>query len=380
MIPPCPLPEVPPTHFEVVAPHAPVVLELREVDEALLDELDRRGIRATLVLTVEEAPLGVEAAMRGHELALDLDPGLSPEQLADWPMASWWDAGRDELRAFKKATGIKPAVVRVPSLSRRGEMAMSQLKVSTVLVDAPGRPHMAATVDGTRGSTLVLPMGDYQCAELNMFTLDLVAEASEDATQRGLPAVRVVVDGQPTEVLVAWLDEGWLRVGGPTILASQVPHALPDPSVKRVVPGRKVDREDLLTAAAALTEGGRLPRSPSTDLTLTEAFLGLALLLSEDVEEVALTPLEPPVSAARTMNPGSVAAEDVRAAAARLAPALTTAIPGFVDVGPVKLTAEEFLVVMARVALDPVAERVDVPRVESPDPYADGLGWGRSGP
>jgi hypothetical protein len=223
-------------------------------------------------------------------------------------------------------------------------------------------------------------MGDYQCAELNIFTLDLVAEASEEATPRGLPAVRVVVDGQPTEVLVDWLDDGWLRVGGPTIVASEVPHALPDPSVKMVVPGRKVDREDLLAAVIPLTEGGRLPRSLPRDLNLTEAFLGLVLLLSEDIEEVALTPLEAPIAAARSMDPGSVASEDVRAAAVRLAPALTTAIPGFVDVGPVKLTAEEFLVVMAIVALDPDAERVDVPVVESPDPYANGLGWGRSGP
>ena len=52
---------------------------------------------------------------------------------------------------------------------------------------------------------------------------------------------------------------------------------------------------------------------------------------------------------------------------------MTTAIPGFVDVGTDQLTAEEFLVVMARVALDPDAERVDVPGV------ALGLAWTAAG-
>lgn len=375
MIPSCPPPPVPPSYFEAVEPHAPLVIEVRSVNEELLGALERRGLTATLVLTLEEAPLGVEAAMRGHELALDLDPELDPEQLADWRMESWWDLVRDQQKAFRKATGVKPTVIRVEGLTRQAELAMSQAGLTTVLVDQPGRPHLAATMDGTRGKTLVLPLGDYACQELHHGALDAIAEASEKGTALGLPAVRVMVDEQPTELFLEWLDEGWLRVGGPVILAGSVPHALPDPSARRIIPGRKLDRSDLVLAASGVAEGGRLPRT-SQDLTLTELYLGLVLLLAEDAEEVSLTSLGPPVSAARSTGVSSVAADDVRAAAARLAPALTTAIPGFVDVGPAQLTAGEFLVVMARVALNPQAERVDVPKVESPDPYADGLGWG----
>ncbi len=380
MIPTCTPPEPPPVLFEEVDPHSPLVLELRRVDADLLAALDARRIPATLVLTPEEARAAGEAGLRGHELALDLQTGVSPEQLKDWPMESWKELGRKQLKAFRKASGARPHTVRVDAITARGELALSQLGVTTLLVDSPGRPHLATRPDGMHTDMLVLPLGSYQCEQLEGWSLDRVAEASEAGMKLGLPAVRVVVDEQPTEVLMNWLDDAWLRVGGLVARADEIPPALPDPAALKVLPGRRVDRSELLLAAEILAGGGRLPRTLPGDLTLTEAFLGLCLLLAEEQtrEEVVLNALEPPGSQATSSTPRPVSAQDVRAAAVRLSPALTVAIPGIVDVGDQTLTAAEFLAVMARLLVEPDAQHIEVPTTESPAPYAAGLGWGLS--
>ncbi len=374
MIPSCEPPEPPPELFEMVEPGAPLVLDLREVDEALLAGVEELGVHATLVLTLEEAPSGVEPALRGHELALDM---RVPDEAEDWSKEDWWDEGRKQLRAYKRLTGTRPDTVRVESLPRPAERAMTQLGLRTVLVDSPGRAHLAVKEDGTRSTTLILPLQEYQCAELTGWALDRVGEASEDALMRGLPAVRVVVDGQPTEVLTRWLDRAFLRQRGVVLRADAIPHAMPDPNARPERTGRRTDRSKLMLAAEALSEGGRLPRSAG-GLSLTEAFLGFCLLLIEDVEEVLIGPLGPPSMQAASSHPGQVSADEVRATAARLAPTLSGAVPGFLDVGDKTLTASEFLVVMARLLLDPTRESVEVPKVESPDPFAAGLGWGLS--
>jgi len=362
----------------VVDPHSPLVLELRAIDDDLLAALELRRIPATLVLTPEEARAAGDAGLRGHELALDLQTGVPPEQLEDWPTESWKKLGRHQLKAFRQATGTKPRTVRVEALTATGERALSQLGVTTVLVDSPGQPHLATRLDGTYTNTLVLPLGSYQCVQLEGWSLDRVAEASEAGVKLGLPAVRVVVDEQPTEVLVDWLDDAWLREGGQVARADAVPPALPDPAARTVLPGRRVDRAELLLAAEVIAGGGPLPRTLPGDLTLTETFLGLCLLLAEEREEVVLNTLEPPGNQAKSTTPQPVSAQDVRAAAVRLSPALTAAIPGIVDVGEQTLTAAEFLAVMARLAVEPEALRIDVPTTESPEPYAEGLGWGHS--
>jgi hypothetical protein len=91
-----------------------------------------------------------------------------------------------------------------------------------------------------------------------------------------------------------------------------------------------------------------------------------------------LPPLEPPADLSRGNLPVGTGLdpEAVRSAALSLVPTLRGAVPGIVRVGDSELSAGEFLVAMAMVAL---GQEPNVQRAEPPDPYAPGLGWGKSG-
>ena len=384
--------------FEVVPPAlsgAALLVELRADDglgdvEAVLDVFEARGLSVSVVLSVELAERESERVRaidkRGHELVLL----FAPPPPAGSPSAqyeAWRKAGREQVKAFRRATRSRPQALLVDKLTRASEYALYDLRIRTVLVEETGRPRRSRGPAGLEGTALVVPHGDgpaetVDAALLDTVAADLAASASGGVAVLRLPISLPGLDADELDLLAAWIDDIVLPVGVELPTASKLPfRATGSLTVAEAATrARPIDLAVLQEAAAELAGANTLPAELPGPLTITEAFLGLTLALAEAElpQRVVLGELGPPPAEATSPNRagGFVPAADVRAAAADLAPHLTHAVPGLVDVGELTLTAPEFLVVMAQVLQG--ADTASFAPVRSPDPFAQDLGWGAS--
>ena len=137
-----------------------------------------------------------------------------------------------------------------------------------------------------------------------------------------------------------------------------------------------VNADHLLAAAQIIADAERLPRTLPGGLNLTETLVGLtAMAVDPGHPRYTIPVVDPANDPAQTMRsePMPLDPAELRTAAGMLLPRLDRQAPGLVTVGSNTLSAGEFLVAIAQLALDqpPVARPV-----RSPDPYAPGGGWG----
>ena len=395
---PSTLPAATAATFEVVPPAlsgTALLVELRADEglgevETVLDAFEARGLSVSIVLPVALAERETERVRalgkRGHELVLRFDappPAGSPSAQYE----AWRVAGRDQVKAFRRATRSRPQAILVDRLTRASEYALYDLRVRTVLVEQTGRPRRSRGPAGLEGVALVVPHGDGPATTVDAELLDTVAadlasSASGGAAVLRLPLLLSELDEAELDLLTSWIDDIVLPVGVELPTASKLPfRATASLTVTEVATrARPVDLGTVQEAAAELAGATLLPAELPGPLTITEAFLAFSLALAEDElpQRVVLGELGPPPAEAVSSSPagGYVSAADVRAAAAELAPHLTHAVPGLVDVGELTLTAPEFLLVMAQVLQG--ASTASFAPVRSPDPFAEDLGWGRS--
>ncbi len=384
--------------FEVVPPAltgTALLIELRADDglgdvEAVLDAFEARGLSVSIVLSAELAERESDRVRaldkRGHELVLRFrapPPAGSPTAQYE----AWRQAGREQVKAFRRATRSRPQALVVDKLTRASEYALYDLRVRTVLVEQTGRPRRSRGPAGLEGAALVVPHGDgpaetVDAELLDTVAADLAASASGGAAVYRLPLSLPELDPSELALLGSWIDDIVLPVGIELPTASKLPfRATASLTVgEEATRARPVDLAAVQQVAAGLVGATQLPAELPGPLTVTEGFLALALALAEDElpQRVVLGELGPPPAEAVSSVPagGEVPADHVRAAAAELAPHLTHTVPGLVDVGDLTLTAGEFLVAMAQVLEG--ASTASIAPVRSPDPFAEDLGWGRS--
>ncbi len=382
-------------------PPVPIVLELRGSPEGLdplLRGLEDRGLAAALIFEdARSAGAYIGLAERGHELVLSLDT-------SGWDAtnASWLSSLRGASKSWKRATGAPLDSLVVTDIPRAGEAAANQLRLETLLVDQPGRAHLAPALDGSHGRTLLLPTSGL-CAEplteLHHAQMDELSARLQAVPNRlelalRLPLSAEDLDEAEQDLLLAWLDQVALPAGAVVRIPRDLEPRLPthrSPTSDRPEGIRPLDLAELETAARALLDDPeQLAAELPGPLTPTEAYLGLVQALADQLEvppgqlppdQVLLHGLGPPAEEASSSRSGPVTAGQVRETAQRLAPFLRSSIPSFVEVGAQTLTASELLLAMAWVLLEAPSDDVDVPLAtpRPPDPYAEGLGWGRSG-
>ncbi len=283
------------------------------------------------------------------------------------------------------------------SIPRVGEAAANQLRLDTVLVEGVGRAHLAPALDGSHGRTLVLPtsrlcqepLTQLHHAQMDELSARLQAVPMQLELALRLPLQAEELDEAEQQLLLEWLDQVALPAGALVQTPRELEPRLPtrrSPESERPEGLRPVDAAELRLAAHALLEAPtQLPRELPGALTLTEAYLGLVQANAESperpLEQVLLHGLGPPVEDASSSRAGPVTAGEVRETAARLEPFLRGSIPSFVEVGTQALTAGELLLAMAWVFVEQPSSETEVPLTtpRSPEPYAQGLGWGRSG-
>jgi hypothetical protein len=391
--------------------------------EPVLTTLESRKISATILLAPAWAVQHPDAARRmaaaGHEVGVLLhqrdlpDPGVIPRaapgmrvQAGAQPMGpgivvlrEWLPPINEAIDSVRAASGEGIKAAGIDVLSGGAEQVLEAVGVRAILPLDPGEPGPARpsrTVDGMPARSRVLPALGWtdSCGpELPAWTpaaFDRVAAAVGAS-----PALRVAIPpvGANPSLLAAWLDEVATPARWRTLTASKAAAQVraitavgaslglgsQEPQPLAAAPGRYVETVQVRAAAERIASGGRFPRSFPGDLNVTEAFVGLALLLARpDAEGMRLPPLEPPPDLSRgSLSVGTpLDPESVRAAAIALVPTLRGAVPGIVQVGDAELSAGEFMVAMAKVAL---GQQPSVQRAEPPDPYAPGLGWGKSG-
>jgi hypothetical protein len=386
-----------------------VVFEIRlvgkaQVPTALLNVLAKRGLPATMLVGTNWARRHGDALRGqeklGHEIgvwfSIRNDLGLTSQTVVVPDFGDWIVALRRARADVRRATGQRPRAVGIKSLPEVAELAMEALGYKVLLPDERNiddLPRRARSYTGAAGQARVIGIGPYDdgCgATLPAWTPAALDRASS-AVARGR-WVRVVLPSDPdaAPLLAKWLDEvvipqGWAVVQGITAVRRArrplgLPLKLEDTPTSMVPVTRTVPKDTWVKVAEALIEPTTLPRKLPGDLSPTEAFLGLCLLVSDApaTGTVSLGPLGPPVETARTglgATEVALSPDAVRVTATELAPGLSGAVPSLVSVGDQTLTAAEFLRVLAMVSLNqaPVARGVS-----DPDPFAPGGGWGVS--
>lgn len=327
-------------------------------------------------------------ALGGHAVGLDLRAGV-PDQGDPYSEAA---AIRSKARLIRGATHKTPKAVLAP-MPRRANEATLGLAGFSLLLDygaASGTgPRLAARYAGTRGGAVVLPSapGAGACAPTGWAPFrpdvaDRATRALRAAAGGGLAVVRVVVDGraaapEDAAVLGRWLDTLPVSTADLRALPAEIRHTPVRDRAPAV--GRLVPVADLRLAAAALVAArGTLPRELPGGLSLSEAWLGLVMVLAErtDGEMVRLGAIHGPGNDARSVLAGEtgVARSDVLAMATALTRALPAEIPAALTLGSQPMTAAESLIALASAALgdDPVLTRA----LAVPEPNQRGLGWG----
>lgn len=377
--------------FEVAVP----ISAAPDAVEAVLAPLQARGLGATLLVDAGSPPALAStlaaAAARGNRVAVRVqeDPAGPFSERSRGAYELWWRAIRADRKAVKRAVRAPVHVVAISPLTDPAELAAEQLGLRVVLPLDGGSPQRVRRVrgfDGRAGRAWVLaaPIHPDGCGvSLPAWTPAAFDRVARDLAPGRPTRVGLPLDGAKPALLAAWID-GVLTPSGVRVASAREASASARsrPAVVPASPSdRPVDRAMWEAAAAALVLGGRLPRSLPGSLTLSEAFAALVLVAAADapLAAVRLPSLGPPADVARSalaapstpLDPA-----DVRAVARDLAPRLRGAVPAMVRVGDRNLTAGEFLVVLAQLALDQQPMAVPAP---PPDPFADGFGWGRSG-
>jgi hypothetical protein len=243
---------------------------------------------------------------------------------------------------------------------------------------------------GVSGGIVVPQGGVGPISALGAADLDTAARQISAAATGGAPAIQLSLvlaemDASEIALLTRWLTEVAAPAGVFTVHAKSIPlrstASTGEISGEPLPLARPLDRADVLAAALALVDDPQIPRVIEGNINPTEAFLAFALLLAEEepLDRVLLGGLRPPTEevlsslTAGDVMPRSAIVDGAR----RLAPYLTYGIPNFVDVGDGALTAGEFLLAMARALATP-DDPVVLSPAWSPDPHAEGLGWGES--
>ena len=368
----------------------------------LLDSLDERDLKATLMVSADWAERHSaflrDASSRGHEVGLWMslrdDIGLSGAYAQDPSFADWVDAIRLARGRVKRASNQRPKTIGMIALTPLGEMAIDALAFKAVLPHERtigDIPRRVERTDKAKGRTRVLGQGDYAdgCGHVvphwTPAGLDRAthAAARSEWVRVGMPTMDGAV--QAKAVLDQWLDQVVLRESWRVVTAHQMaklaakaegdpPKVAPPVAVARTVTKSQLDR-----ATSALVDGPVLPRRPGGTLNLTEAFYALVVHLATDADpgDVTLDHLGGPSTCPRTelTQPISLTDEDVRTAAAALAPRLQGRVPSILQVGPFTLTASEALVLFSRAYR---GEALQVGPIRDPQPQSQGCGWGDS--
>jgi len=377
--------------FEVAVP---ISADPRALD-ALLAALDARGHPATLLVDAGSPPALAAslraAAANGHAVAVRVQADAAGpfSERSRGAYELWWRALRDDRKAVRRAVRAPVRAVALSPMTDPAELAAEQLGLRVVLPLDGGSPQRVRRVrgfDGRSGRARVLaaPLYPDGCgAALPAWTPAALDRAAHDLSPGRPTRVALPLAGADPALLGAWIDGVLAPARVVVTTAADAAAAAPSqPATAAVEPrDRPVDRAMWEAAAVRLVAGGRLPRALPGSLTLTEAFAALVQVAaaSPAPETVRLPALGPPVDVARSVLPAAGVPLDpdaVRAVARDLAPRLRGAVPAMVRVGDRNLTAGEFLVVLAHIALDEPPVATAAP---PPDPFGDGFGWGRSG-
>lgn len=395
----CPEPGGPDDPFQVFprTPGVQVVVEVWPAGappgwaEAILAALDHAAVPALVVVPTGADPAGLPAlaglGSSPHALGVALPEALVPTGPGDLK------AVRAAVRPLERAAEApaKAVVSRVGSAAVEGMLARAGFRV---LLDAggaaDGQARVAAHFDGQAPMGVVFPPGPWlgeapsRCAPVGPASLDELGRVLERAARAGgFPVVRWALTGRGGDagdaaVVARWLAEVGRPSGAVFGSGAEARRAFDerDRTARPVVGGRGVTRESLEAAARALGGGSVLPRRLPGDLSLAEAFVGLALHAGGHGDAVVAVPaVLGPVQSATTASSGptDVDREALLAWARALTDELPPALPSAARIGDRVLPAREILVALASwFRGDPPMARP----VQDPDPNAPHLGWG----
>ena len=391
----------PPVHPRPT-PEAParVLLEMRipvdtpiaRIDEALAP-LTKAGLPVVLLFaTGWKSDMPAWRPPTGTEVGIWTSPAdLLASDVADLTAVSdaeWRDAFKAAKRSVTQATQTRPVAVATSPLPPAGEVALDDRGFSVLLVLDPtdtALPRRARAFGNRMGRTRVLSegiasddcgarLGTPPPSALDRVTLTAASAVvarvalAPDADEARAVALWWTTTAQPADWKAWSVRTAFVRLG-----TSQLAPKVSDAPPRALA---VVDADDLLSAARIIANTERLPRTLPGGLNLTETFVGLtAMAVDPGHLRYTIPVVEPASDPAQTMRSDAVPLDpaELRAAAGMLLPRLDRQAPGLVTVGNQTLSAGEFLVAIAQLALDqpPVARPV-----RSPDPYAPGGGWG----
>ena len=371
--------------------------------ESILAALDEHSLPATLLVTHAWASQHIEfladAANRGHEVGLwvSLAEDLHLQaRAADPAVRDWISVMKRGRKTIRKATGVPVQSIGMAMLPASAEIAAEALGFKAILPiertlhDRPRRARSASTGDGraSNGRARIIGQGPYTdgCGHMLPHWSPAALDRATSVAARG-PWVRIGLPSDPLAgaLVERWADDvirphGWRVVRAETMAniarktgdeASTKAPSIPVPKV--------IGIEEWKRAAVVIATSGNLPRHPTQNLNLTEAFYGLVVLNAAEVQPTSVTlgRLDPPheIAPARKDSSYSLSAADVRAAAQAVQPRLRGRTPALITIGGRTLTAAQALQAFARVFL---GEPAHVSAVVDPDPYAPGGGWGQS--
>lgn len=373
----------------------------------LLDRLDRLGLPAVVIVPLEPTPsaelvaLVDRAAAGPHEVAVALDEAQLPTDVLDKPGPL-----RKALSPYQSVAPVK--VAYAPIQARASEAILGKVGFRTLvdtLASASGSPKMAGHLEGQPRVNVVLPPGAYDddCGpdpRMGPFSPAVADRAMAAILRSGVdatatPTARVALDGgkgssHDGDVLERWITEV-LKPSAATVQTASAARAdalqgfrrtpVGQAPTSRATPGRLVSTDRIEEAARAIRDTGTLPRLLPGDLSPTEAFLAMAMLLVDGPGDgtVRLRPLAGPATSGRALEaPATIDREALVATLRQLLSALPAELPISLPVDGRLLTSGELLSAMASAVLgeDPVLARP----MSDPDPHARGLGWGTSAP
>lgn len=369
----------------------------------LVTALNIHELKATLLVTQTWAEANGEfleqAAHSGHEIGLWLslseDLKLS-ERAADPDLREWIAVMKRGRKAIRKQTRKPVFTIGLAMLPPAAEIAAEAmgfkaiLPIERTLYDRPRRARAASTGNGraSNGQARIIGQGAYEdgCGHMlphwSPAALDRATSVAARSiwTRIGLPP-----DPLSGSLLDRWAETVLIPHKWRVVTASEMaemtkrPDALGDVRPPEIPIPKVIKIDEWRQAAAIIAASGNLPRRPTTNLNLTEAFYGLVMLnaASSQPTSVTLGRLDPPHETAPrgTSADQSVTKEDVRTAAQQLFPRLRGQMPALLTIGGQTVTAAQALQLFARAFLE---EPTIISLVHDPDPYAPGGGWGQS--
>jgi hypothetical protein len=398
---PCPSQAAPDADFAVALASGPrprLVIEVRAGaddawTEAIAQALDARHVHGVFVAPPNADRVGALAsiAARGHDVALALDAPAGVDALGEA------HALKKQAKTLGQALDGRP-VVAASALPRRTAEAVLGLAGFWAILAEDGTPSARAWTTARFAAQVEVGVGVPIGAWHGACSEPVVAPFRPDGADRATAALaasrgdgqgvaRVILDGahpdpSDADVLGRWLDAVVLPAA--TVLsATELRNAViaagtggdAEPT------GRVVATADVRAAAEAIRGLAVLPRTLPGDLTLTEAFFACMVAAGgEAADTIELRPLSGPRTDAATAlhGPVTVPKDQVVALARALSASLPADIPAALPLDGRLFTAAEVLGLFASVARgdDPASTGP----IGNPDPLADGLGWGTSGP